>query len=64
MRTDEERGYPDLEERVIDLEGGLRVAMMAITDLRAEITSLQTITVWVGRVYAWMCNSVRHFPWH
>ena len=64
MRTDEERGYPDLEERVIDLEGGLRVAMMAITDLRAEITSLQTITVWVGREYAWLCNSARHFPWH
>ena len=77
LTTDEERGHPDLEERVIDLEGGLRVYGMAITDLRgdlrvatlaiadlrAEITALQTITLWVGRVYAWMCNSARHFPW-
>jgi hypothetical protein len=67
-----------LEERVIDLEGGLRVYGMAITDLRnqlnvakmeiaglkAEVTALQEITSWVRRLYTWMCNSARHFPWH
>ena len=69
--TDADRGYPDLEERVIDLEGGLRVAMQVITDLRAQmvevrgqISSLQTIYDWIGRVYARMRNSARHFPWH
>ena len=71
LLSDADRGYPDLEERVIDLEGGLRVAMQAVTDLRAQmvevrghISSLQTIYEWIGRVYAWMRNSARHFPWH
>ena len=78
LATSEERGDPDLEERVIDLEGGvrvhglsihdlraeMRVAMQAINELRAEITALQRITAWVNRVYAWICSSARHFPWH
>ena len=69
--SDADRGYPDLEERIIELEGGLRVAMGAITDLRAQmvevrtnITSLLTIYEWIGRVYAWLRNAARTFPWH
>ena len=67
-----------MEERVIDLEGGVRVhglaisdlraelavAMQAISELRAELRAVQTITLWLGRVYAWIQSSARRFPWH
>ena len=60
-----------LQERVIDLEGGLRVAMGSIQALRGQmvevsgqVSSLLSVAEWIGRVYAWVRNSARHFPWH
>jgi hypothetical protein len=60
-----------MEERVHDLEAGMRLAFESVADLRrhlievqGHINTMQIIIAWFGRVYAWMANSARHFPWN
>jgi hypothetical protein len=66
-----------MNERVADLEaamgrlsglvGVLRrqqsETAILVTEMAGHIERIQTWTAWLQRVYDWMCNAARRFPW-
>ena len=52
----------DLDERIHDLESGMRLAFQNLGELRQQQTALHSWLEWFGRIRHWMANCARAFP--
>jgi hypothetical protein len=73
----EEQEDQSVEERLKDLEiymarlsetiGGLRLTVNItanqMTDIQADLVEVKSWTSWLSRLYSWMGDSYRYFPW-
>jgi hypothetical protein len=67
----------DDDERLRDVEAGVRLLFKTVGNLRAEqseiaaelglltaeVTKMQTWTAWFGRFHTWASQCIRSFPW-